>query len=384
MKSRVLVSTILAGLLLFSGCQSSKEPSVSNNTTNEPPTTELSINDDPVSEDTPKVVSTNENLKITPRNSDSDGTVNTWSVEVTLPNGEIVDVIDLFLPNSNPEDITISFTEAGDYTLVLSVTDDSGDTTIQNYTITVQEPPQNTQASNNNPPVINSSSTSIDGKEDRIEVLSGDRVWFNGSATDPDGDELIYSWGTPTNKYLTVVGESTPNFDTALYYWVQYDNGEVEDEVKEDGKITYKKTLRVSDGKGGVATKDFFVDVRSRNQDATSNQPPEVNLVDPEPVMYGATLPTISAGSTGENPPVVDPDGIAYYFKWMDADGNVLKDANDNNISGPWVTSYQPENLSPGSHTFILEVTDNEGATTRDSVTIQVITGATGSTGGSN
>jgi PKD repeat protein len=65
-------------------------------------------------------------------------------------------------------------------------------------------------------------------------------VTFAASASDPDGDPLTYSWD---------FGDGTMDKGESLFH-VFYDEGQ------------FKVTLTVSDGRGGVATDNLFLNAR--------------------------------------------------------------------------------------------------------------------------
>lgn len=71
------------------------------------------------------------------------------------------------------------------------------------------------------------------------------------------------------------------------------------------------------------------------------------------------TLPTNTATLTGSG---IDPDGTIVAYRWQNIDGGLISNSAMATVS----------NLSEGSYTYVLTVTDNQGATGSDSVTVTV------------
>lgn len=210
---------------------------------------------------------------------------------------------------------------AGSYTFTLTVTDGRGGVSVSEVTVTA-----------NGAPVAAAGSD--------FTVNAGSRVTLSGSAVDPNGDPIGYSWtrsgGTGPVVLLTDSTSSTPSFRPVV-------------------AGTYVFTVTASDGRGGVGTASVTVTVN--------------------------TLPIASAGSD-QTVPVdrlvtlsgsgADADGDSLGFSW------VRSSAAPGN--GPAVTLAGPDGPQPtftpaatGTYTFVLTVSDGRGGSSSASVTVTVV-----------
>ena len=167
----------------------------------------------------------------------------------------------------------------------LTVTDDSGDsatnTNADTVTITVTAP-----LATNQPPVANAG--------DDQSVTTGTEVTLTGSATDPDGDALTYSWTqtSGTNVTLSNTAIAGPTFtapDTAA-------------------ELVF--TLTVTDDSGDSATNTGTVTITIAAPVAT-NQPPVADAGDAQEVDTGATV-TLTGSATDPDTDAADTDTATF------------------------------------------------------------------------
>ena len=122
-------------------------------------------------------------------------------------------------------------TAPGTYTVTATVNDGHSHTANCSADITVNPPP-------NHPPTVSCSASSS-------SVVSGDRVTITATGSDPDGDQLTYSWATSSGR-ISGSG-ATAQLDTS----------------NTQGPATV--TATVDDGRGGTASCSSTVDVRPRS-----------------------------------------------------------------------------------------------------------------------
>jgi PKD repeat protein len=212
--------------------------------------------------------------------------------------------------------IQATYTEAGSYTVTLTVTDDRGATASQTLVIDVSE-----------------DSNIAPGADFTADPESGTvplTVNFDGSASaDVDGTIASYAWnfGNGQNGSGVVPAAATYNFPG-----------------------TYTVTLTVTDNKGatGTATKTITVS-------PPPNQAPS-GTITATPTTGSAPL-LVQLSSAGSN----DPDGAITGYAWNFGNGTGSTSPNPSAIYN-----------APGVYTVLLAVTDNQGATAVRSQTVTV------------
>jgi large repetitive protein len=144
------------------------------------------------------------------------------------------------------ETVSHKFANNGEYTGILTVTDELGAATIQEFHVKVD----------NVAPIITSvlgflSSTQPTNHDGNLQLQTGETATFQGKATDLGNDTLTYTWNFGDGS-TPMIGESVNH----LYA----NNG------------TYTATLTVTDGDGGVTTSPMtFTQLASYSLDWRSN-----------------------------------------------------------------------------------------------------------------
>ncbi|KXK31410.1 MAG: PKD domain-containing protein [Bacteroidetes bacterium OLB12] len=215
----------------------------------------------------------------------------------------------------------------GIYIFELEVTDDDGATATDQVTVTVNP------AAVNQPPVV-------DAGADHVVFLPTNSVQLTGTATDADGTVASVLW----TKVSGPAGTTFIN-DTGLLPTI---NGLTE------GVFIFR--LTATDDKGATAFDEIKVTVNA----ATVNQPPSANAGSDKTIK----LPTNSTTLPGLG---LDPDGTIASYAWTKISGPTVVLANQN------TNTLSLSNMVDGSYTFQLTVTDNDGDTGSDQVTVLVL-----------
>ena len=213
----------------------------------------------------------------------------------------------------------------GVYVFSLTVTDNNGATGTDNVTVTVN-------AAVNQPPAANA------GNNITL-TLPVNNTTLNGSGTDADGTITGYAWtrvSGPATFTLGTAGAAT----TTLTNLVQ-------------GVYTFR--LTVTDNNGATGTDDVIVTVN-----AAANQPPIANAGS----NITLTLPVNNTTLTGSG---TDADGTIAGYAWTRVSGPATFTLG---TAGAATTTLT--NLVAGTYVFRLTVTDNNGATGTDDVTVTV------------
>jgi chitodextrinase len=233
------------------------------------------------------------------------------------------------IANAGTASASLTNLVAGTYTFKLVVTDNGG--LSDNSTVTVTVNPAANKA-----PVANA------GK-DIVITLPTDNTTLDGSAsTDADGKITGYSWvwlNGPTQYSLADASAAT----TALSNLVQ-GTYNFQLTVTDDGGLIHKATVKV-----------------------TVNAAPPVNKI---PVANAGTdivLTLPSSSTTLDGSASKDADGNIAKWQWTKIGGPAQFNLAANNIASPGLS-----NLAEGTYAFELVVTDNSGATDKDTVNVIV------------
>jgi PKD repeat protein len=217
------------------------------------------------------------------------------------PDGSVVSYFWTFGDGTNGTGITVdhSYTNAGNHTVTLNVTDNDGALASTFTIITVI----------NQLPIANFSASAA-------TVYTGDVVSFNASASyDPDGVIIGYFW---------TFGDGT-NASGVTTSHAFIDNG------------TYLVTLKVTDNDGATVTATTTISVL--------NRPPVASFTQSPSTVFTGDVTTFNASAS------YDPDGLIVSYFWSFGDGS--------NTTGLSVGHAYVEN---GVYNVTLTVTDNDGS----------------------
>ena len=257
---------------------------------------------------------------LTGSGTDADGTIAAYQwQQVSGPSTST-------LSATNTANITVSNLQAGVYTYRLTVRDNDGATATDDVTVTVNAAP-------NQAPVANAGAN-------RAITLPTNSIALSGSGTDADGTIATYQW-----RQLT--GPSTSTLSATNTANITVSNLQA-------GVYTYR--LTVTDNDGATDTDDMTVTVNA----APPNQAPSANAG----ANRAITLPTNSTTLNGSG---TDADGTITGYLWQQVSGPSTSTLSATNTAGITVS-----NLQAGVYTFRLRVTDNDGATDTDDVTVTV------------
>ncbi|MBS1933765.1 MAG: DUF4832 domain-containing protein, partial [Bacteroidetes bacterium] len=253
--------------------------------------------------------------------SDPDGTIASYSwTKISGPSTGTI-------TNANTSTATLSNLVQGTYIYQLTVTDNSGATASDTTTVTVN-------AAANQPPVANAGSA-------KTITLPTNSVSLNGSASsDPDGTIAGYKWSQvsgPSTATITNSTTATPTVSALV-------------------AGTYVFQLTVTDNSGSTSTAQVKVIVN-----AAANQPPVANAGASQTI----TLPTNTSTLDGSGSQ--DPDGTIASYSWTKISGPTT-----GTITNANTVTATLSNLVQGTYTYQLTVTDNNGATASDTVTVTV------------
>ena len=189
----------------------------------------------------------------------------------------------------------------------------------------------------NAPPPPNQSPTANAGSDKTI-TLPTNTVTVTGSGIDPDGTISGYQWTKLTGPATYTIATPT-QAQTAINNLVQ-------------GVYTFE--LRVTDNQGATGKDTVQVTVNAANQSPTANAGSDKTI----------TLPTNTVTITGSG---IDPDGTISGYQWTKLTGPATY-----TIATPTQAQTAINNLVQGVYTFELRVTDNQGATGKDTVQVTV------------
>ncbi|MGC4100503.1 PKD domain-containing protein [Ferruginibacter sp.] len=251
--------------------------------------------------------------------TDADGTVVAYLwTKISGPAGAPV------ITNPNSAVTTATGFTAGIYKFELKVTDNNGATDVDTVQVVVFAP--------NIPPTANA------GLDQSI-TLPTNFTTLSGSGNDVDGTIIAYSWikvsgpansGTISNPAAAVT--NVTGYTVAGVYVYQ---------------------LRVTDNNGATATDLVQVTVNPENIPPVANAGPD----------QFATLPNSTVTLNGSG---TDVDGTVVSYKWRQISGPADK------LTSPNSAVTVLSNLILGSYKLELTVTDNKGATGKDTVNVTV------------
>jgi Secretion system C-terminal sorting domain/PKD domain len=259
--------------------------------------------------------------------ADPDGSIASYSwIKVSGPGA-------ISINNSLTVNPTATNLQRGIYVFQLTVTDNSGATSTARVTVTVNPAPP----APNQPPVANA------GNNTTI-TLPQSSVALNGTnSSDADGSISAYGWNQ-------VSGPSTATISAA---------NSAKPTVSGLQAGSYVFQLTVTDNDGATAKDQVTVTVNQATPSA--NQPPVANAGNDLTI----TLPQSSVSLNGSSS--FDPDGSISVYGWNQVSGPSTAGISAANSASPTVSGLQA-----GSYVFQLTVTDNDGATAKDQVTVTV------------
>lgn len=254
---------------------------------------------------------------------DSDGTIASYAwTKVAGPS-------QFSIGNAGSATPTVSGLAAGVYVFRLLVTDDKGATGSDDVTVTVNAA--------NLGPVSNA------GADISITLPTNSTTLNGGASSDPDGSIVRYAWAKISGPSTFTLGDASA----------------VTSSLTNLVAGTYVFRLTVTDNKGATATDDVNVIVNNANTPA--NQPPVARAG----TDMAITLPTNSVTLNGSASS--DPDGTISKYLWSKVSGPTTFLIAS---TGSAITVVS--NLVAGTYVFRLTVTDNNGATANDDITIVV------------
>ena len=210
----------------------------------------------------------------------------------------------------------------GTYSFELTVMDNTGATGKDTVVVVVNP-------ASNQPPVANA------GNNQTI-TLPVNTVTLNGSATDPDGTIVTYQWSKISGPTSYVIVSPTEAQTTI--------NGLVQG--------VYQFELHVSDNSGAFGRDTVIITVNAANIPPVANAGPD----------RSATLPSNSVNLAGSG---TDQDGTVVSYQWTKISG-----PSQYNIVSPNQAQTTVNSLVQGTYHFELTVTDNQGASDKDTVEV--------------
>ena len=177
--------------------------------------------------------------------------------------------------------------------------------------------------------------------QDQELTLPTSSVTLNGSGTDPDGGAIVsYAWtqqSGPNTASLT--NQNTASLTAGNLV---------------AGTYIFRLTVTDDESQTGFAEVTVTVTEQAGSQPPTADAGPD----------QGVTLPTnsITLSGTGN-----DPDGGTVTYSWTQESG-----PGTATLSGETTASLTADGLTAGSYVFRLTVTDDEGESSFDEVTVTV------------
>lgn len=230
---------------------------------------------------------------------------------------------DVVLNGASSANLQLTELLKGEYNFELTVTDDGGATDVATVKVTV------------NPAAVNQV-PAVNAGQDVVIYLPVNTLNVSAQASDPDGSIASYLWEKRSGGYATIVNGTGA---TAT----------LQDLVA--GVYVFRVTVR--DNQGAAAFDEVQVTV------IEANRPPSASAGNNVVI----TLPQNSVTLTGSG---MDADGTISKYSWSKVT------SLDANIVSPAQATTVIEQLVQGVHKFGLTVTDDDGATAYDEVTVTV------------
>ncbi len=251
--------------------------------------------------------------------TDSDGTISFYSwTKISGPSAYNIS-------NTSSVATTISGLIQGVYQFELTVTDDKGAVGKDTIQITVNP-------AANIPPTVNAGAN-------QIITLPTNIVTLNGSGADSDGTIASYSWTKISGPSAYNISNSS-SAATTISGLIQ-------------GVYEFELTVTDNDGANAKDTVKIIVNPKP-------NTPPTANAGSGQTITLPLNSVTLSGSGTNS-------DGTIKSYKWA-----IISGPNSGAINNANSASATANNLSEGVYQFELTVTDNQGATGKDTVKIIV------------
>ncbi len=269
-------------------------------------------------------------VQLTGSGSDEDGNISSYSwTKISGPtNFSIV--------NSSSPIVTINALVEGVYKFELIVTDDKG--AIAKDTVKVIVNAAQTTVSNTAP--------IVDAGPDKTITLPTNNIQLAATASDKDGSISSYSW----TKILGPSSYTIVNPQAATTNVSDLQEG------------VYQFQIKVTDDKGSYSTDTIQVMVIVSNAPATQsvNTPPVANAGNDLTIVSSTSSVTLTGSGT-------DKEGQITAYNWQQLSGPSVSE-----IVEPSSPTTAINNLTGGTYEFQLTVTDNSGATSKDTVKVTV------------
>ena len=228
-------------------------------------------------------------------------------------------------------------TVAGTYLITYDATDTAGNGAVQvERTVTVTEPVANIA------PVANAG--------DDQSATTGTEVTLTGSgSSDSDGTIQSYAWAHTSTDGAT---PTTP---------IIVANGETSTFTAPDAAAELVFTLTVTDNDGATNSDTVTITVTAPVAD---NQPPVAEAGDPQSATTGTEVTLTGAGSS-------DSDGTIQSYEWVHTSTDGATPTTPIIVANGETSTFTAPDTA-AELVFTLTVTDNDGATNSDTVTITV------------
>lgn len=175
----------------------------------------------------------------------------------------------------------------------------------------------------------------------RTITLPSNSISITGTAADADGSISSFRWSQVSGPNTATIANGT----TATATFSNLVQG------------TYSFRLTVTDNDGGTTAATVSVTV---NPEVVQNTPPVANAGNAITISLPTNTATLSGSGT-------DEDGTISSFRWRQISGPNTATINNAAVAGTLISA-----LVQGSYSFRLTVTDNDGATHSDDVTVTV------------